>query len=252
LIQSRKADHQAPLATNFIGGHPLLRPDDDQPSCDYCHRPLTFFLQVTPPDGHSWAGSTIALFECTVCHDETPNEFLSPGREAMTWQEAEEQGIEVDDRFLAGSQRHRRLVISKVTDVAIRTDIAPHIEHRSLAANPVEEPYLGMKVGGVPSWSGYENWIFEEARYANQRVTFLFQVPTSRRFTRLPSAPLRNDFIQGSWPERPEDMEQGYYDLFAGLPTYCFGVLNRDPPAAYLIPAAAMAANRQDRPLSER
>jgi hypothetical protein len=208
---------------------------------------MTFFLQVALPHDHPWTGWTVALFSCTACLDQTPNRFLSPGPENWTWQEASERGIVVDERFIAGAQRHRSLVVNTASDVVVREDISAHIAFRALDQRQVGEPYVGMKVGGVPSWRE-NNVIYELATYKGERLTFLFQVPGRPRFSRLPTAPLRNDFFQGSHPTPPEELEQRYFDLFSGNPAFCFGTTNRVPPAAFLIPSSSMAANVKSSP----
>ena len=52
---------------------------------------------MTPPDDHPWAGRTLALFECVACEDQTPNRYLAPGPENISWQAARERGIVVTD-----------------------------------------------------------------------------------------------------------------------------------------------------------
>ena len=55
---------------SFIGGKPKLPPNVDIPKCGLCGKELTFMLQVAFPQGHPWAGKSMAVFYCIeVWHD---------------------------------------------------------------------------------------------------------------------------------------------------------------------------------------
>lgn len=81
---------------------------------------------------------------------------------------------------------------------------------------------------------GDNNVIFEEATFGQAGVVFLFQIPARRTFRRLPSAPPQQ-YLPDLWDDD--------YFLFGGAPAFCFGTIDREEPAAFLIPAAEMAAN---------
>src|SRR5690242_6458937 len=93
-MKLRRPTAQRANATNFIGGHPLLAPDDAWPACSFCDARMTFLMQVTPPSDHPWAGWTIGHFECTSCPDETPDKYRSPGA-GRTRAEVETGGAEI-------------------------------------------------------------------------------------------------------------------------------------------------------------
>lgn len=194
---------------------------------------MTFLMQVTPADDHPWSGRTLALFECTACPDETPDRFLTPGSSKLSWDEARARGIHVTEDFLAGNRKHHRVIVSDLAAATMRQDIPEHVVYQRLERREVQEPYLGLKVGGVPSWTD-NNVIFEEARFGQAGVVFLFQIPTRRKFRSLPSAP-RQQVLTDFWDDD--------YFLFNGTPAFCFGTVDREVPAAFLIPAAEMAAN---------
>lgn len=194
---------------------------------------MSFLVQVTPGADHAWAGRTLALFECTSCPDDTPNEFLSPGSSDQSWEEARARGTQVTEEFLAGNRQHHRVIVSDLAMASTRQDIPERVAYQHLEPREVAEPYQGLKVGGVPSWTE-DNVIFEDATFGQAGVVFLFQIPTRRKFRRLPSAP-RQQYLPGFWDDD--------YFLFSGSPTFCFGTIDREEPAAFLIPAAEMAAN---------
>ncbi len=51
--------------TSFIGGKPCLPSSVSLPVCKICGEPLTFFFQVAFPEGHIWAGKSLAFFFCS-------------------------------------------------------------------------------------------------------------------------------------------------------------------------------------------
>ena len=55
-------------STSFIGGKPCLPPSIPLPVCKICGEPLTFFFQVAFPEGHIWAGKSLALFFCSATY----------------------------------------------------------------------------------------------------------------------------------------------------------------------------------------
>ena len=72
---------------------------------------MTFFLQVSPPEPHPWAGRTIALFQCTRCWDATPNQLRAPGA-GRTFAEVDEVGVDIDDSWVANAGMHSRVVVA--------------------------------------------------------------------------------------------------------------------------------------------
>lgn len=224
---------QTEASVNHIGGFPMLAPDEPAPTCGQCDAAMSFLIQVTPGNDHIWAGRTLALFECTACPDDTPNRFLAPGSSDRSWEEARQQGIVVTEDFLAGNRQHHRVIVSDLAVATMRQDIPERVVHQRLEPREVAEPYLGLKVGGVPSWTD-NNVIFEEATFGQAGVVFLFQIPARRTFRRLPSAPPQQ-YLPDLWDDD--------YFLFGGAPAFCFGTIDRQEPAAFLIPAAEMAAN---------
>ncbi len=49
-------------STSFIGGKPCLPPSVPLPVHKICGEPLTFFFQAAFPEGHMWAGKSLAFF----------------------------------------------------------------------------------------------------------------------------------------------------------------------------------------------
>lgn len=193
---------------------------------------MSFLIQVTPGADHAWAGRTLALFECTSCPDDTPNRFLVPGAD-LSWDEVTARGIQVTEEFLAGNRQHHRVIVSDLAMASTRQDIPERVVYQRLEPREAQEPYQGLKVGGVPSWTE-NNVPLEEATFGQAGVVFLFQIPTQRKFRRLPSAP-RQQYLAGFWDDD--------YFLFSGRPAFFFGTIDREEPAAFVIPAAEMAAN---------
>ena len=237
-LRQAGAKRQTETSVSHIGGFPVLAPGEPVPTCGQCDAVMSFLIQVTPGNDHLWAGRTLALFECTACPDDTPNRFLAPGSSDRSWADAKSQGIQVTEEFLAGNRLHHRLIVSDLAAVVMRQDIPERVAYRRLEPREVAEPYLGLKVGGVPSWHDI-NVIYEEARFGQAGVVFLFQIPTRRGFRRLPSAP-RQQYFPDVWDDD--------YFLFNGAPAFCFGTIDREEPAAFLIPAAEMAANVKPTP----
>lgn len=63
-------------STSFIGGKPCIPPSVPLPVCKICGEPLTFFFQVAFPEGHMWAGKSLAFFFCSATyHKERPASY---------------------------------------------------------------------------------------------------------------------------------------------------------------------------------
>jgi hypothetical protein len=203
---------------------------------------MTFFMQLAFPDDHRWHGREASLFSCTSCFDETPAHGRAPGPPDQSWSDAERSGIVIDDAFLSANQAHDRVVLTSTEEAVARPDIEPRMEYQPLDQQPTSEPYPGLKVGGVPSWTE-NNVIYERATYRGERPVFLFQVPAGRKFRRLPSAPLRDDYPDSFPPMDPADIDQRYFDLHGGMAVFVFGV--EDPrPRAFVMTSVRTAATK--------
>lgn len=179
--------------------------------CKLCGAPMTFYFQVAYPWDHVWAGSTLAVFACTSCADES---HLIP--EML---EGSLPGADIPEGFLENYQRNFRFLISPTEEGELRTDIPARVVFQRWKLEPSEHSE-GMisKVGGDPDWL-----LDDEAprSYAKTVVmVFLMQLEEGLTFEKLPDAPPQ--MILGL-TGRLEPSPDPYYQLFLGNALYLFG-----------------------------
>jgi hypothetical protein len=196
-------------ALSFIGGHPVLPPGVDIPTCAACSARMCFFFQVALPAGHRWAHSILAMFHCTSCCSE---ETLVPEMPDVAL-----EGADIPPGFLATYQTNFRFVVAGMAGASRRADYEPLIEHDSVSPS-------SWRVGAEPEWL-----LDDEApgSYESFRdPAFLFQVPRGTIFATRPGAPPQKTLdLEGA----VVDADRAHYELFLGNAAYFFGF---GPPAA--------------------
>lgn len=208
---------------SFIGGKPILPRAVDVPKCELCGVHQSFFCQVSFPDGHSWAGLTMAIFMCTSCVDE---DHLIP--EML---EEPLYGVDIPDGFLRRYQKNFRFVVFESALGEVKRDYVEKIVYKPLSLVPVDRPdMLGDKVGGQP------NWILEDespSTYAGKhKMCFLMQLMAETKFEIYEYAPAQMELgLTG----KPQPSPSRYYQLFNGNAVFMFGVCGHAIPLVYAL-----------------
>lgn len=194
--------------TSFAGGAPHLPPEAAWPTCTLCGAAQSFFFQIAFPDGHAWAGRSLALFACTRCADER---FCIP--EMLR---GRLDGATVPAAFLDAYQRNFRTLVFPTGD-GVRRDGPAGVMFRPIRFGDLLAPTHGH-VGGQPRWM-----LDPEAPAhldTGAPFTFLFQLNESLVFHIEAEAPAQMLIgLDGS----PEPSTQRAYSLFLGNRLFAFG-----------------------------
>lgn len=192
----------------------------DLPACKLCGQGMTFFMQVQFPPGAPWEGRTLCVFSCTSCID---IKHLGPGLP---------EGINlveyvVPDDFPDRQQiNFRVLVFEPGAVLVVREDYPEKIAFQRIIMTKLKRTNtLRNKVGGEPNW-----WYFEPENPVSSTgspLVFLMQHIDDNKLPTLPTAPPQHSPI-GIY-------DQGYYELFSGLPTFFMGIETKNGPRVYVV-----------------
>ena len=204
---------------SFLGGKPRLPAGKEVPSCQLCGSQQTFFFQVAIPKG-GWAGSTLAVYQCTRCADE---DHLIPEMLNSGFAEAD-----IPQGFLNHQPNFsfevfptdQGLIVSSYKETILFSEIQ-FVEGDSIGS-------FG-KLGGKP------DWVLEDespSTYAGSvKMVFLLEVAPKFQFKLVPNAEPQIELdIMGESSPSPFD----YYQLFIGNALYFFGTGSGDK-AVYAI-----------------
>lgn len=198
--------------SSFVGGVPVLPKGWSVPSCELCSRDQTFFVLLTFPEGHAWAGQSVAMFACTSCADES---FLIPEMLAVPL-----LGADVPGDFVDAYQRNFRFLVFPRNDAQMVSGYDERIAFRALEFTDVLGGSIGQ-VGGTPRWvMGDES----PQSVAGGAATFLFQLFPGVEFEVTSSAPPQVELGLDGTPEPSPDR---VYRLFLSNALYLWG--GKDP-----------------------
>lgn len=193
----------------FIGGKPKLPPEIDIPKCELCGKELTFLFQVAFPEGHAWAGKSMAVFYCVeswhdrYCIPELPQDMDN-----------------ISEPFLRGYERNFRIIVFDTLRGQWNSTYQEKVAFQALRAVPEEETKQewDLVIGGRPIWiMGVSE---KPSTIAGlEDPVLLLQVREDFHFPILPAAPRQaNPFAPGGVSLFPR------YDLFAADRIYFWGV----------------------------
>ncbi|GIN58212.1 hypothetical protein [Lederbergia ruris] len=208
---------------SFIGGQPRIPEDLDIPHCQLCGAEQTFFFQIAFPEGHSWQGFSMAVFQCTSCADEEeqiPEMLQVPLK-----------GADIPKDFLKNYQRHFKLEVFRTKDaIKPREDYEEKILFRRWLLEPTTKNDEMNKVGGQPTW------LLEDeapATYNGEApMTFLMQLSEGFQFDLVKDAPAQ---IRIGLRGNPEPSPNRYYELFLANQLYFFGTMEMTDPLVYVL-----------------
>ncbi|MDN4523990.1 hypothetical protein [Fictibacillus fluitans] len=201
----------------FIGGLPRIPESEPLPTCELCGEKLTFFFQVSFPEGHSWEGRTMAVFGCTMCAHE---DYLIPEMLQDTL-----KGIDIPQGFLESYQKNFRIILFETEKGELRNEYEEKIKFVKWRLSPAADPYENHeKIGGSP------NWLLDDESPGsyNSEVSmiFLMQLPEDMKFETVENAPPQMVIsLEGN--QAPSS--HSYYELFLANHIYFFGTKSREP-----------------------
>lgn len=204
---------------SFIGGKPKLPPGTDIPKCELCGKELTFMFQTAFPQGHMWAGKSMAVFYC-----------VESWHDAYCIPELPQQRADISEEFLRTYQRNFRVI---VFDTPLGKTAGAYREKVAFQAlRPVPETRTKREwdfvMGGRPIW------IMGIPERPNsiagiEKPALLLQVKEGFRFPVLPAAPKQaNPFAPGGRSLFP------WYDLFVSNRVYFWGVQQNGTERVYI------------------
>ncbi len=207
----------------FLGGKPKLPPHVPIPQCWLCGKELTFFFQVAFPEGHSWAGKSMAVFYCTdTWHDQYCIPEIPPF--------PDRKQIAAGSDFLLQYERNFRILVFD-TAAAVPVDgYQEKIIFCPLDFTPSDQTSRAWDfvIGGRPIWimgKGEK----PDSVAGIKKPSLLLQLRESFRFPILPEAPKMADPF---FPTKASPFP--WYDLFTGNRVYFWGVKDQAREWVYL------------------
>lgn len=206
---------------SFIGGKPKLPPNVDIPKCGLCGKELTFMLQVAFPQGHPWAGKSMAVFYCIeawhdkYCIPELPQQIVN---------------ADIPEEFLRDYERNFRVLVFDTPLGKIVDAYQEKVAFQALQAVPEKQTKKDWElvIGGRPVWimgiSERPNSIA-----GTKKPALLLQVKEDFHFPVLTTAPKQaNPFT----PDKKSPFP--WYDLFVSNRIYFWGVQSNGTEWVYV------------------
>ena len=212
---------QAEEYDSFIGGKPKLPPDIDIPKCELCGNELTFMFQVAFPQGHVWAGKSLAVFYCVeswhdrYCIPELPQRIVD---------------ADISEEFLRNYERNFHVIVFDTPIGKMVDTYQEKIAFQILKTIPEKQTKQewDFVMGGRPIWimgiSEKQNTIA-----GNEKPALLLQIKEDFHIPILPTAPKQaNPFAPGGLSLFP------WYDLFVSNRIYFWGVQSNGTERIYI------------------
>lgn len=200
-------------STSFIGGKPCLPPSISLPVCKICGEPLTFFFQVTFPEGHMWAGKSLAFFFCSSYQKHESGLWMPPEIHPTEMNLFAIPDGELDVEVY---QTLFRAIVFDTLDGAMREDYQERVVYQEIIWKPNKKKVKSVPIilGGEPIWIGYRNYPKRQpASYQGKPMDLILQIAENFNFEKLSDAPPEmNKCFQQNIPF--EERTQPDYTLF--------------------------------------
>ena len=222
-------------ATSFIGGQPCIPASVPLPVCKICGEPLTFFFQAAFPEGHIWAGKSLAFFYCSASyHKHEDTEQFPPSVHAAT-----KDNFDIPDGALNPDtyQTLFRAIVFDTADGVRRADYQERVAYQEIEWKPrkAKDKKTPIILGGEPIWTGIRNYGKERpATYCGEQMGLLLQVAENFNFDKLPDAPPEmKKCYMGNEPFK-ERAEPNYTFFYEFNRVYLWGPVDCKDPVVYL------------------
>lgn len=195
---------------SFIGGKPKLPPDIEIPKCELCGKELAFLFQAAFPQGHAWAGKSMAVFYCVEsCH----GKYCIP---ELPQKIAE---ADISEEFLSNYERNFRIFVFDTSQGEMLDTYQEKVAFRAFRAIPEKQTRQewDFVIGGRPVWVMGKS---EKPRTiaGTEKTVLLLQVKEDYHFRILPDAPKAAD------PFAPDGLSVfPWYYIFAANRVYFWG-----------------------------
>lgn len=222
-------------STSFIGGKPCIPPSIPLPVCKICGEPLTFFFQVAFPEGHMWAGKSLAFFFCSADYHKHKGKEQLP--RPVHADANDNFDIPAGELNPESYQSMFRAIVFNTSEGVLREDYQERvayqeIEWESRRAKDKKTPIL---LGGEPIWTGIKKYGKERpASYGGKPMGLILQVAENFNFDKLPDAPpeMEEDFMGD---ERFVVRVEPNYTLFYEFNrVYLWGPEDTSDPVVYI------------------
>ena len=212
---------QTKECNSFIGGKPKLPPDMDILKCELCGKKMAFMFQVAFPQGHAWAGKSMAVFYCVeswhdrYCIPELPQHIVD---------------ADIPEQFLSNYERNFRVLVFGTSLGKMVDAYQEKVVFQALQTVPEKQTKQewDFVIGGRPIW------IMRKSEEPNtiagiEKPVLLLQVKEELHFSILPTASKQaNPFAPGGLSLFP------WYELFAGNRIYFWGVQSNGTEWVYI------------------
>lgn len=185
-------------STSFIGGKPCIPPSVPLPVCKICGEPLTFFFQVAFPEGHMWAGKSLAFFFCSAdYHKHKDKEQLPCPVHADTKDNFDIPAGELNPESY---QKMFRAIVFDTSEGVLREDYQERVAYQEIEweSRKAKDKKTPILLGGEPIWTGIKKYGKERpASYGGKPMGLILQVAENFNFDKLPDAPpeMEEDFM---------------------------------------------------------
>lgn len=225
---------QNPEATSFIGGKPKLPINISLPVCKDCGTPLTFFFQVAFPEGHHWAGKSLALFYCIHQYNKHTRDKIL----ILPDVDIEQDEFHIINHSLAPERyqtQFRAIVFDTELGVMCESYV-PQIVYREITWKPSKkkDKKVPIILGGEPIGRdrGKNGW-FRPLSYDQKPMDIILQVAEYFNFPKYPDAPpeMEEDVL----PLRLTPREKPDYTLWCEFNRiYLWGPIDPSDPVVYI------------------
>lgn len=207
---------------SFVGGTPRLPAGTEAPVCTLCGKKMTFFFQVAFPQGHPWAGTSLALFYCLDCFGHA---YCIPELPAGPL-----KGARVSESFLESYQRNFRVLVFDTGEGVPWQGSPQRIPFHRLDMEAASRCFREavFTLGGKPIWIMRKDET-PACCGEDRPLVLLFQIKEDYKFPRLEgAAPQASPFAPGGLSPFP------WYDLFARDRIYFWGTADSGEKKVYI------------------
>lgn len=204
-------------STSFIGGKPCIPPSVPLPVCKICGEPLTFFFQVAFPEGHMWAGKSLAFFFCSAdYHKHKDKEQLPRPVHADTKDNFDIPAGELNPESY---QTMFRAIVFDTSEGVLREDYQERVAYQEIEWKPrrAKDKKTPILLGGEPIWTGIKKYGKERpASYGGKLMGLILQVAENFNFDKLPDAPpeMKKSYLgNGGFKERTQPNYTLFYEF---------------------------------------
>lgn len=221
-------------STSFIGGKPCIPRGEPLPMCKVCGEPLTFFFQIAFPEGHMWAGKSLAFFYCTcACHKHDDKQQFPPAINTG----ATDDLFNIPDGEINPEtyQTLFRAIFFDTADGVLREEYQEKVVYQRIdwKASRKKNKKTPIIIAGEAVWSA--NYGKERpASYEGKPMELVLQVAEYFNFEKLDDAPPEmEETYQKDNPFKSRE-ENDYTFFFDFNRVYLWGTVEPEHPSFWL------------------